>query len=366
MKRRLVTGRKRGFNAAKKNSGQVGFQPATPVAVATQKENLSLTPEPPHIATVLALPEDTPAKDNPYASMFEAFARTQEETAALTEEEQDKTRHYHQVLEWTEELVVRPFQEKIVKAIEDTSLDTLLSRKNPFLFAAKRHVTAEGLAKSMLDAHLSSSEETVVGNFLEALAIKISQETYGGIKAEEGKYNSVDLIFERDGKKYVVSIKSGPDWGNSSQVKKMKEDFVKARELLREEGWEGEIICVNGCAYGQSPEHLRVDDNIPGSDYYKFSGQTFWEFVSGRPNEHEAVLIALTKVTDRTQDEFEARRETAYKEKIKHLSAELKERYTAPNNPKYLDLMQILNTSSSRTDAHARAADQVKVRKKTS
>jgi hypothetical protein len=78
--------------------------------------------------------------------------------------------------------------------------------------------SAGELVKQILDAYLSSQEETVFGDFLESLAIYVCSETYGGRKsATEG----IDLDFEREGKRYIVSIKSGPNWGNSSQIKKM-------------------------------------------------------------------------------------------------------------------------------------------------
>lgn len=41
----------------------------------------------------------------------------------------------------------------------------------------------------------------------------------------------VDLEFNKDGKKYLVSIKSGPNWGNSSQIKKMIDNFNKAKNI---------------------------------------------------------------------------------------------------------------------------------------
>ena len=94
-------------------------------------------------------------------------------------------------------------------------LEKVLKRKNPYLFKAKDIMSAEQLVRSFMDAHMSSREETIFSEFLEGLAIFINGEIYGGTKSlAEG----IDLEFEKDGIKYSVSIKSGPNWGNSSQI----------------------------------------------------------------------------------------------------------------------------------------------------
>ena len=57
-------------------------------------------------------------------------------------------------------------------------------------------LTAENLVRTLLDAHLSSQEETIFGDFLEGLAIFINAIVYGGRKsAAEG----IDLEFDKEG-----------------------------------------------------------------------------------------------------------------------------------------------------------------------
>lgn len=132
----------------------------------------------------------------------------------------------------------------------------------------------------MLDAHLSSQEETIFGDFLESLAIYVCAETFGGRKsATEG----VDLEFERDGMRYIVSIKSGPHWGNSSQIKKMRDYFRQAKKIL---GAKQHLVAVNGCCYGR--------DNAPEKgDYLKLCGQRFWELVSGDETMYQEIIEPL-------------------------------------------------------------------------
>jgi len=163
------------------------------------------------------------------------------------------------------------FHSKRLKSIEKLKLEKILKRKNPYLFKAKNILTAQDLVKTLLDAHLSSQEETIFGDFLEGVAVFINQKVYRGHKsAAEG----IDLEFEKEKIKYIVSIKSGPNWGNSSQVKKMVDNFKKAKKILRTSNSKMHIIAVNGCCYGK--------DNKPDKgEYQKLCGQKFWMFISG-------------------------------------------------------------------------------------
>lgn len=132
----------------------------------------------------------------------------------------------------------------------------------------------------MLDAHLSSQEETVFGDFLESLAIYVCQETFGGRKsATEG----IDLEFDRDGIRYIVSIKSGPHWGNASQIKKMREYFRQARKIV---GNKQHLIAVNGCCYGR-------DTKPEKGDYQKLCGQSFWSLISGNDVMYQEIVEPL-------------------------------------------------------------------------
>lgn len=160
------------------------------------------------------------------------------------------------------------FHEKRLENLSGLKLDRVLARKNPYLFKAKNIGTAEQLVRQLLYAHLSSQEETIFGDFLEGLAIYVCGIAYGGRKSTT---EGIDLEFERDGKRYIVSIKSGPNWGNSSQIKKTRDYFRQARRIHRT---HGELIAVNGCCYGR-------DARPNKGDYLKYCGQMFWGLISG-------------------------------------------------------------------------------------
>lgn len=186
------------------------------------------------------------------------------------------------------------FHDKRLERLNGLKLNKILKRKNPYLFKAKNILTSQDLVKSLLDAYLSSQEETIFGEFLEGLAIFVCNQVYFGRKsAAEG----IDLEFDKEDVRYIVSIKSGPNWGNSSQIKKMKDNFIKAKRILRTSNSMMNIIAVNGCCYGR--------ETLPDKgDYQKFCGQRFWEFISGDPNLYVTIIEPLENKAKQKNSEF--------------------------------------------------------------
>ncbi len=181
-----------------------------------------------------------------------------------------KSLNLSEVVQYVEENI-NSFHMKRLQSLQSLKLQKILKRKNPYLFKAKNILTAERLVKTLLDAHLSSQEETIFGEFLEGLAIFICGKTYKGRKSPAV---GVDLEFEKGGITYIITIKSGPNWGNAGQIKNMKEDFSKAKRILRTNNPKANVRAVNGCCYGQ--------ENQPDKgEYLKYCGQKFWEFISG-------------------------------------------------------------------------------------
>ncbi len=187
------------------------------------------------------------------------------------------------------------FHDARLKSLSGLELKKILLRKNPYLFKAKNILTSEALIKQILDAHLSSQEETLFGGFLEELAIFICNKVYGGKKsAAEG----VDLEFIKNGVKYIVAIKSGQNWGNSSQIKRMIDNFKKAKRILGTNTSKTNIVAVNGCCYGR--------DNTPDKgNYLKYCGQMFWEFVSGDTVLYTDIIEPLGYQAREKNDEFQ-------------------------------------------------------------
>lgn len=214
------------------------------------------------------------------------------------------------------EKVITPFYEIRTKGLSNLAFSDVLKRKNPYLFKAKNIQTAEEFVKYILDAFLSSQEETVFGNLMEELAIFACNKAFGGIKAEQGKFKSIDLIFTREGKTYLVGIKSGTAWGNKDQIDKLKSNFKEAKKLLKASGVETKIIAINGCIYGK--------DNKPyKKSYYKFCGQSFWELITGDLNFYQKIIVPIDKEAKKKDENFKK----MYFAKINKLTKEFSENY---------------------------------------
>jgi hypothetical protein len=188
---------------------------------------------------------------------------------------------------------IATFHNKRIQSLDDLKLSQILKRKNPYLFKAKYLLTSEAIIKGLVDAHISSNEETIFGDWLEGLAIFINGKVYSGKKSG---ITGIDLEFDHENRRYIVNIKSGPNWGNSSQIAKMIDDFKTARKALRTSNSKLNVIAVNGCCYG-------IDNSPDKGDYFKYCGQRFWEFISGSPNLYTDIIEPLGhKAKERNED----------------------------------------------------------------
>ena len=186
------------------------------------------------------------------------------------------------------------FHQARLASLAHLNLEKIVRRKNPYLFRAKNILTAHDFVKMLLDAHLSSQEETMFGDFLEGLAIFVCAAAYSGFKsAAEG----IDLEFDRDDMHHIVTIKSGPNWGNSGQIREMKANFLKAQRILRTSRSSVHVSAVNGCCYGK-------DDHPEKDGYLKLCGQRFWTFISGNSQLYTDIIEPLGHRARERNDTF--------------------------------------------------------------
>lgn len=204
-----------------------------------------------------------------------------------------ETLNLSNVVKYVEENIGN-FHQKRIAGLKDLKLKKVLSKKNPYLFKAKYILTAQDIIKSLTDAFISSQEETIFGDWLEGLAIFVNETVYNGRKSG---IIGIDLEFDNDNTRYIVTIKSGPNWGNSSQIAKLIADFKTAKRTLRTSNSQLNIVAVNGCCYGR--------DNYPDKgDYFKYCGQRFWEFVSGDINFYTKIIEPLAHQAKERNDDF--------------------------------------------------------------
>lgn len=223
-----------------------------------------------------------------------------------------KKSNLQQICEYVEKHISIFHKRRLDYVRNKVNLLQILKQKNPYLFKAKNILTAQDLVQGFLNAFLQSQEETLFGDFIEGLAIFICDKIYGAKKSE---LTGVDLEFEKNGILYVVEIKAGWNWGNSSQIRQLKINFEKAKELLRAKT-DKEIIAINGCCFGK--------DSKPNKDgYLKLCGQRFWEFISGDEKLYVDIVEPIGYQTKQKNDEFTEN----YAQIINKLTLEFSEKF---------------------------------------
>ena len=172
------------------------------------------------------------------------------------------------------------FHEKRINCLQKLTLQKLI-KKNPYLFKAKNVESAGELISGFLEAFLSSSEEKMFGDFLEGLAIFIASKTRNGHKSSS---TGIDLELIEENQHYLISIKSGPNWGNNSQITKLSEDFDKARRTILQQNAHINVLNILGICYG------KTRTTVTKRGYWKLVGQNFWYFISGEKNLYKKII----------------------------------------------------------------------------
>lgn len=201
-----------------------------------------------------------------------------------------------EVCKYVNENIVE-FHQRKIKSLEELQLNKLLN-KNPYLFKAKNITTANELITGLLDAFLSSSEEKLFGDFLEKLAVFIAGKTCNGHKSTAP---GVDLEFIDKKVYYVVSVKSGTNWGNSSQQNRLEEDLKKAVARLKQLKKGANVQPVVGICYGKTKTSY-----IRG--YLKVVGQNFWYLISKNKALYTDIIEPIGHRAKEHNDDFIAQK----------------------------------------------------------
>ena len=190
------------------------------------------------------------------------------------------------------------FHQRRLEKIKKLQLDDVLRRKNPYLFRAKSQ-TVIPLVTGIMDAFLSSQEEGLFGNFMEGVAVFVAQQVFDGYKPSTEELVGIDLVFAKRETVYIVDVKSGPNWGNSSQVTKMYLNFRECISRLQPEYPGKQIIPVNGCTYGKERKRLKegkikeAGSIVDVLEYWKLCGQDFWYFISDNSELYVEIIEPL-------------------------------------------------------------------------
>ncbi len=147
------------------------------------------------------------------------------------------------------EASIQSFHKNRLESLESTSLLGLLKKKNPYLYRAKNLVTSQELVSSLLEAKLSSSEEEIFGEFLEGLALFMAQKRIGAVKSSA---HGIDFEYTARRTRHLVAVKSGLNWGNSSQWTALHNYFNIAERILRQSQHITGVRRIIGICYGKA------------------------------------------------------------------------------------------------------------------
>lgn len=186
------------------------------------------------------------------------------------------------------------FYGALIKKIDGIDISTIMKSKNPYLYRSKAMQSASEIVESVLQAFVSSSEETIFGNcFFEPIAIAASN---GNKSIAEG----IDLEV-RDTENnvlFVVAVKSGTSVFNADSKKKQEDNFNKAKKLAT----QGHMVYepIVGYAYGQKQESGKGKAKI----YREVAGEDFWTMLTGDKDFYKKIIAFMGQLPEQYVDEF--------------------------------------------------------------
>lgn len=183
------------------------------------------------------------------------------------------------------------FYDRRINCLGELKLDKFLKRKNPYLLRAIGMEKASEIVESILNAHLSASDETIFGDaFFEPVATIVSG---GKVSDAEG----VDFTIEQKDRYKAVSLKSGPNIFNSSQKKKQNEQFLSLKSRLYKIHKQFDPIL--GHAYGRLNK-----DSSDKQIYRDVSGQKFWEELTGDSDFYLKIIKLMKNEPQKHKQKF--------------------------------------------------------------
>ena len=204
------------------------------------------------------------------------------------------------------------FYKSLIDKINTLDINKIMKRKNPYLYRAKAMQNATDIVSSVLDAFVTSSEETIFGNcFFEPLAIAAS----GGSKAlAEG----VDIMVEKKEETtiYAVAVKSGPSVFNADSKKRQEQNFAAAAKLAKQAKARYEAII--GYGYGKK----KVTGKGVPKMYQEFAGQEFWAELTGEEDFYLKIIQFMGALPEQYLEDYQRSYNNAMNRLLKQFTTE--------------------------------------------
>ena len=204
------------------------------------------------------------------------------------------------------------FYKSLIDKTNKLDIKKIMKRKNPYLYRAKAVQNANDIVSSVLDAFVTSSEETIFGNcFFEPLAIAAS----GGSKAlAEG----VDIMIEKKEENtiYAVAVKSGTSVFNADSKKRQEQNFAAAAKLAKQAKARYEAII--GYGYGKK----RMTGKGVPKMYQELAGQEFWAELTGEEDFYLKIIQFMGELPEQYLEDYQKSYNNAMNRLLKQFTTE--------------------------------------------
>jgi len=206
------------------------------------------------------------------------------------------------------------FYSRRIAKLTGLNLTEAISKKNPYLFRAKGVQQTSEIVAELLQAYISSSDETIFGDaFFEPIAKAVS----GG---QTGGGEGIDIIQETDTTMTAYAVKSGPHWANADQWKRQRQNFQSLQNRLRK--LHKAFDPVLGYGYGR-----RNTDPKGSRNYRQRSGQAFWEELTGDPD----FYLKLIRLMKRYPQEHRRRYKAEWDRAVNRFEQEFLNNFSMPD-----------------------------------
>lgn len=191
-------------------------------------------------------------------------------------------------------VALQEFYDSLLKKIDGLDIEAVMKSKNPYLYRAKAMSSAAEIVESVLNAYISSSEETIFGNcFFEPIAKAAS----GGMKAlAEG----IDIMIEsaEENTMYAIAVKSGPNVFNADSKKRQEQNFNAASKLAKQGHFAYDPII--GYSYGKK----RTKKSSKPKIYRELAGQDFWYELTGEKDFYQKIITYMGDLPEKYLERY--------------------------------------------------------------
>lgn len=141
-------------------------------------------------------------------------------------------------------------------------------------------------------------------------AVYVTKITGGGHKsAAEG----IDIEVIRKGIRYLIAVKSGKNWGNSSSTARLKQNFKTAVKVIKQSKHVEELQPTLGICYG----NFKTNNN---GEFLHIGGQSFWHLISGDPDLYINLVEPLGHKSEEHDNNFKIEKDKTYNRLIREFT----------------------------------------------